>query len=196
MRKVIVNEFLSLDGVAQAPGGADEDTSGGFEHGGWHMQHTEDATFRKWVMSGITEAGAFLLGRRTYEIFAAYWPNAPEEEQEVAEPLNTKPKFVASKTLSDPLEWQNSTVLEGDVAEAVAALKQEDGGDLLVIGSTVLVQTLIESRLVDEFRLMIDPIMLGGGKRIFPEDGGLRELRLVDHEVTAKGSILTTYVAA
>jgi dihydrofolate reductase len=196
MHKVIVNEFLSLDGVSQAPGGADEDTSGGFEHGGWHMQYTEDETFMKWVMSGINEAGGFLLGRRTYEIFAAYWPNASEEEQVIAEPLNTKPKHVASKTLSDPLEWQNSTLLEGEVAEAVAALKQEDGGDLLVIGSTVLVQTLIESGLVDEFRLMIDPIMLGGGKRIFPDDGALTQLRLADHEVTGRGAILATYVPA
>jgi len=196
MRKVIVNEFLSLDGIAQAPGGADEDTSGGFEHGGWHMQYTEDETFQKWVMSGINEAGGFLLGRRTYEIFAAYWPNAPEEEQVVAEPLNTKPKYVASKTLSDPLEWPNSTVLEGEVTEAIAALKKEDGGDLLVIGSTVLVQTLIEDGLVDEFRLMIDPIMLGGGKRIFPDDGALRQLRLADHEVTSRGAILATYVPA
>jgi dihydrofolate reductase len=196
MRKVIVNEFLSLDGIAQAPGGADEDTSGGFEHGGWHMQYTEDETFQKWVMSGITEAGGFLLGRRTYEIFAAYWPNAPEEEQVIAEPLNTKPKYVASKTLSDTLEWPNSTVLEGEVREAVAALKKEDGGDLLVIGSTVLVQTLIEDGLVDEFRLMIDPIMLGGGKRIFPDDGALRQLRLADHEVTSRGAILATYAPA
>jgi len=196
MRKVIVNEFFSLDGIAQAPGGADEDTSGGFEHGGWHMQYTEDEAFRKWVMSGINEAGGFLLGRRTYEIFAAYWPNAPEEEQVVAEPLNTKPKYVASKTLSDPLEWLNSTVLEGDVTDAIAALKKEDGGDLLVIGSTVLVQTLIEDSLVDEFRLMIDPIMLGGGKRIFPDDGALRQLRLADHEVTSRGAILATYVPA
>jgi len=196
MRKVIVNEFLSLDGIAQAPGGADEDASAGFEHGGWHMQYTEDETFQKWVMSGINEAGGFLLGRRTYEIFAAYWPNAPEEEQVVAEPLNTKPKYVASKTLSDPLEWPNSTVLEGEVTEAIAALKKEDGGDLLVIGSTVLVQTLIENGLVDEFRLMIDPIMLGGGKRIFPDDGALRQLRLADHEVTSRGAILATYVPA
>jgi len=196
MPKVIVNEFLSLDGVAQAPGGADEDTSGGFEHGGWHMQYTEDETFQKWVMSGITEAGGFLLGRRTYEIFAAYWPNAPEEEQVVAEPLNTKPKHVASRTLAGPLEWQNSSVLEGELADAVAALKQEDGGDLLVIGSTVLVQALIEHDLVDEYRLMIDPITLGGGKSIFPDDGALRQLRLADHEVTSTGAILTTYVPA
>jgi dihydrofolate reductase len=129
MRKVIVNEFMSLDGVAQAPGGADEDTSGGFEHGGWHLRYFDDLS-QKRVLESIVEAGGFLLGRCTYEIFAAYWPNAPGEEQVIAEPLNTKPKYVASTTLSGPLEWQNSTVLQGNLAEAVAALKQEDGVDL------------------------------------------------------------------
>jgi dihydrofolate reductase len=195
MRNVIVNEFLSLDGVAQAPGKADEDTSGGFEHGGWHMQYLDDA-FAKWVTPGITEAGAFLLGRRTYEIFADYWPNAPEEEQVIAKPLNTKPKHVASTTLSEPLEWQNSTMLQGEVPEAVAALKQEDGGHILVIGSTELVKTLIEQGLVDEFRVMIDPLLLGGGKRFFPDDGALRPLRLVDHEVTSAGAIIANYAPA
>jgi dihydrofolate reductase len=192
MRKVIVNEFMSLDGVAQAPGGADEDTSGGFEHGGWHLRYFDDLS-QKWVLESIVEAGGFLLGRRTYEIFAAYWPNAPEEEQVIAEPLNTKPKYVASTTLSDPLEWQNSTVLRGDVAEAVAALKQEDGADVHVIGSTELVQTLIEHELVDEFRLMIDPVLLGGGKRIFRDDGALRPLRVVESQVATTGAILATY---
>ena len=142
------------------------------------------------------EAGSFILGRRTYEIFAAYWPNAPKEEQVIAEPLNTKPKYVASRTLSDPLEWQNSTVLQGDVAQAVAALKREDGADLHIIGSTELVQTLLEHGLVDELRLMIDPIMLGGGKRIFRDDGSLRPLRLVDSEVTPTGAVLATYAPA
>ena len=108
MRKVIVNEFMSLDGVVQAPGGADEDTSGGFEHGGWHLRYFDDLS-QKRVLESIVEAGGFLLGRRTYEIFASYWPNAPEEEQVIAEPLNTKPKYVASTTLTEPLEWQNST---------------------------------------------------------------------------------------
>src|ERR687898_841371 len=132
MRKVIVNEFMSLDGVVQAPGGADEDPSGGFEHGGWHLGYFDDLS-QKWVLESIVEAGGFLLGRRTWEIFAAYWPNAPEEEQVIAEPLNTKPKFVASTTLSDPLEWQNSTVLQGNVAEAGANLEQPDGAHLAVI---------------------------------------------------------------
>jgi dihydrofolate reductase len=193
MRKVIVNEFLALDGTAQAPGGADEDTSGGFQHGGWHMQYGHDTSG---VTKVIGEAGGFLLGRRTYEIFAAYWPNAPEEVQVIAEPLNTKPKHVASRTLTGWLEWQNSTVLEGDLPEAVAALKQEDGGDLLVIGSTELVQSLIQHGLVDEFRLMIDPVLVGGGKRIFPDDGALRPLRLVDHQATSTGALIATYAPA
>jgi dihydrofolate reductase len=196
MRKVIVNEFLSLDGVAQAPGGADEDPSGGFAHGGWHMQYMQDEVAQQWVLGSIVEAGGFLLGRRTYEIFAAYWPNASAEEQVIAEPLNTKPKFVASTTLSDPLEWENSTVLQGDVAAAVSALKQEDGADLHVIGSTQLVQTLIEHDLADEFRVMIDPVMLGGGKRIFRDDGSLRPLRLVDGQIASTGAILATYARA
>jgi dihydrofolate reductase len=195
MRKVIANEFMSLDGVVQAPGGADEDTSGGFEHGGWHLRYFDDPS-QKWVLESIVEAGGFLLGRRTYEIFAAYWPKAPEEEQVIAQPLNTKPKYVASTTLTVPLEWQNSTVLQGDIAEAVAALKQEDGADVHVIGSAELVRTLIEQGLVDEFRLMIDPLLLGGGKRIFRDDGSLRTLRLVHSEVTTTGAILATYAPA
>jgi dihydrofolate reductase len=196
MRKVIVNEFMSLDGVAQAPGGAEEDTSGGFAHGGWHMRYMEDELARRWVLESIVQAGGFLLGRRTYEIFAAYWPKAPEEEQVIAEPLNRKPKYVASTTLAEPLDWQNSTLLEGDVATAVAALKEGDGGDLHVIGSTELLQTLIEHELVDELRVMLDPVLLGGGKRIFRDDGLLRPLRLVDGQVTSTGAILATYAPA
>jgi dihydrofolate reductase len=189
MRKVIVNEFLTLDGVAQAPGGSDEDTSEGFQHGGWHMRYgAEDG-----VEQLIGEAGGFLLGRRTYELFADYWPNAPEETRAFAEHMNTKPKHVASTTLTGPLAWQNSTLLQGSAADAIAELKEEDGGDLLVIGSTVLVGSLIRHGIVDELRLMIDPVLVGGGKRIFPDDGALRALRLVDHEVTATGTIIATY---
>ena len=191
MRKVIVNEFLALDGTAQAPGGPDEDTSGGFQHGGWHMQYGTGSG----VENLIDEAGGFLLGRRTYEIFAGYWPNAPEHVQDIAVPMNAKPKHVASRTLTGPLGWQNSSVLPGPLPEALAALKEEDGGDLLVIGSTVLVQSLIQHGLVDELRLMISPVLVGGGKRIFPDDGALRPLRLVDHEVSA-GSIIATYAPA
>jgi dihydrofolate reductase len=192
MRKVIVYEWMALDGVAQAPGAPDEDTTGGFEHGGWHLPYFDDMA-RNWVVDNLTSAGGFLLGRRTYEGFAGYWPNASEEEQIIAEPLNTRPKYVATTTLTDPLGWQNSTVLQGDVAEAVAALKQQDGDDLLVLGSTKLVHTLIEHGLVDEFRVMIDPLVLGGGKRIFPDDGAMRPLRLIDGQVTSTGAILASY---
>ena len=193
MRKVIANEFISLDGVAQAPGGADEDKSGGFEHGGWHMRYM-DQVAQKLVLAGIDEAGGFLLGRRTYEIFAAYWPNASEEEQVVARPLNEKPKYVVSATLTEPLAWQNSTVLRGGLTQAVTALKEHDGGDVHLIGSTQLVAELIGRGLVDELRLMIDPVLLGGGKRVFPDDGALRLLRLADHELTSTGAMLATYV--
>jgi dihydrofolate reductase len=144
----------------------------------------------------IGEAGGFLLGRRTYELFAGYWPNAPETTRDFAEPMNTKPKHVASRTLTGPLEWQNSSLLQEPLPEAVAALKEESGGDLLVIGSTALVHSLIQRGLVDEFRLMIDPVLVGGGKRIFPDDGALRPLRLVDHEVTKTGTIIATYAPA
>ena len=192
MRKVIVNEFMSLDGVVQAGGGAEEDTDGGFRHGGWQMGYGDDLG-HQWVLEYIEGAGGFLLGRRTYEIFAGYWPNASEDQQEIAEPLNTKPKHVASTTLSDPLEWRNSTVLQGDLAEAVTALKQEDGGDVYVIGSAQLVRSLLEHDLVDELRLAIHPLVLGGGKGIFPADGTLRRLRLVDSEATSTGVILATY---
>jgi dihydrofolate reductase len=176
----------------QAPGAADEDTSGGFEHGGWHLRYFDD-TSQKCVVENLTEAGGFLFGRRTYESFAGHWPNASEEEQVLAEPLNTKPKYVASTTLSEPLEWQNSMLLQGDVAEAVAALKEEEGADLQVLGSTELVHTLIEHGLVDEFRVMIDPLVLGGGKRISRDDGALRPLRLVESQVTSTGAIIATY---
>ncbi len=195
MRKVILNEFMSLDGVVQAPGAADEDTGGGFRHGGWHLRYFDQLSQQR-ALEGIVAAGGFLLGRRTYEIFAAYWPNASQEEQVIAEPLNTKPKYVASTTLPDPLQWQNSTLLRGNVAEAVAGLKQENGADLHVIGSAQLARTLIGHGLVDELRLMIDPLVLGGGKRLFPEDGALRRLRLVDSQVTTTGAVLATYAPA
>ena len=145
------------------------------------------------MVENLTEAGGFLLGRRTYEIFAAYWPNAPQEQQALAQPLNTRPKYMVSTTLSEPLAWQNSVVLQGDVAEAVAGLKQENSADLHVIGSTKLVQTLMAHDLVDEFRLMIDLVVVGGGKRIFGDDGVLRPLHLVDAQVTTTGAILATY---
>jgi dihydrofolate reductase len=193
MGKLIVQEWMTLDGVVQAPGAADEDPSGGFSHGGWSLPYFDEVAM-KWAVENVAAASGYLLGRRTYEVFAAHWPTASEAEQPLAEPLNTKPKYVASTTLSEPLEWRNSTVLEGDVAGAVAALKQqEDGGDLLVIGSPQLVQTLVGQDLVDEFRVMIDPLVVGGGKRLFGDDGALRRLRLLDSQVTTTGAILATW---
>ena len=195
MRKVIADEWMTLDGVIQAPGQPDEDPSGGFQHGGWHVGYFDDTAMR-WVVESVVKAGGFLLGRRTYEVFAAHWPNASEEEQVLAEPLNTKPKYVASRTLAEPLAWQNSMVLQGDVGDAVAGLKQEDGEDLHLIGSSRLTQALVERDLVDEFRLMIDPVVVGGGKRLFGDDGVRRPLRLLDSQVTTTGVIIATYAPA
>jgi dihydrofolate reductase len=195
MRKVVVVEWITLDGVVQAPGHPDEDRDGGFEHGGWHLSYFDDLS-RTWVVQGYAEAGGFLLGRRTYENLAAYWPNASEEEQVIAEPLNTKPKYVASKTLAEPLEWQNATLLRGDTARAVRTLKQEDGGDLHVIGSPGFAQTLIEHHLVDEFRLMIDPLVVGGGKRLFRDGSARKPLRLVESQTTSTGAILATFATS
>src|ERR671936_3086309 len=192
MRNVIVLEWMTLDGVVQGPGAVDEDTTGGFKHGGWHLRYFDDLS-RNWMVENLTQAGGFLLGRRTYEGFAVHWPNASDEEQVIARPVNRKPKYVVSMTLTGLLTWQNSTMLQGALTEAVMKLKQKDGGDLLVIGSTKLVQALIERDLVDEFRLMIDPLILGSGKRFFLNDGVARPLRLADSQVTTTGAIIATY---
>jgi dihydrofolate reductase len=144
----------------------------------------------------VRGAGGYLLGRGTYEIFARYWPNAPREQQVLAEPLNTLPKYVVSTTLDEPLGWHNSRLLRGDIGAAGRALKAEEGKDLHVIGSPGLVQTLMDLGLVDEPRLMIDPLVAGGGKRLFRDDGALRLLRLAGGQVTSTGAIIATYAAA
>jgi len=141
----------------------------------------------------VAETGGFLFGRRTYEIMAAYWPSQPDSDP-FAAVLNGLPKYVASRTLSEPLEWKGSALLQGDVPAAVAELKEQPGGDLVVLGSGELVRTLMEHDLVDEFRLMIDPIVLGGGKRLFPEEGPVRPLRLVNSSTSGTGMLITTYV--
>ncbi len=192
MRKLIVSEFLTLDGVMQGPGGADEDPRDGFEHGGWQGPYFDDAAGGA-IVGGIHASGGLLLGRRTYEIFAAYWPTAPSEVEELAAPLNAMPKHVASTTLDEPLAWENSTLIKGDVAEGVAELKRQPGKDLLVIGSGVLSQTLMQHGLVDEYRLMIHPIVLGSGRRLFREESAKKELRLVDSTTTSTGVLMLTY---
>lgn len=192
MSKIIVSEFLTLDGVMQAPGDPNEDRSGGFDKGGWQLAYFDD-TFGEFVMGGFASAEAMLLGRLTYENFAAYWPNAAADDP-VADSMNGVRKYVASTTLSEPLAWQNSTLLKGDVAEEVANLRAAPGGDIQVIGSGALVQTLIEHDLVDEYRLMIHPLVLGKGKRLFRNENAQAKLRLVDSKPTSTGVLLLTYV--
>ena len=191
MRKVIINEQLSLDGVMQGPGGPEEDTSGGFEHGGWAMRYFDEA-MGKAAGEGMGRAGALLLGRRTYDIFAGYWPNQ-DDDVPFASFLNGVPKYVASRTLHEPLEWNNSRLLKGDLAAAVRALKEEGGGDIVVLGSGELAQTLIEQGLIDEYSIWIDPVVLGKGNRLFREPGPKLELELVDSTTSSMGVLLLTY---
>ena len=189
MRQIVVSTFLTLDGVMQAPGGPEEDPDGGFDHGGWSHGYWDDAMGAR-MGELMGKPFDLLLGRKTYEIFAAYWPHASEEAG--AGPLNAARKHVASRTL-DTVEWENSTLLEGDVAEAVAALKQGDGPELQVHGSGDLVQTLLAHDLVDEFRLMIFPVVLGTGKRLFADGAVPAGLTLTDSAVSTSGVVMATY---
>jgi dihydrofolate reductase len=192
MRRVSVTEFLSLDGVMQGPGDPDEDRSGGFAHGGWHLPYVDDV-FMQSASEGMAETGGFLFGRKTYEIMAAHWPSQPDSDP-FAAILNGLPKHVASTTLREPLKWKGSALLQGDVPTAVSELKGQSDGDLVVLGSGELVRALMDHDLVDEFRLMIDPIVLGDGKRLFPEGGQKRPLRLVSSTTSSTGVLITTYV--
>lgn len=191
MRKLTVSEFVSLDGVMQAPGGADEDTEGGFRQGGWQMAYFDDVAGER-IGASMAQTGAFLFGRKTYEIFASYWPTQPDDNP-FAKILNGLPKYVASTTLGEPLAWQNSTLLQGDVAKAVAELKEGEGGNIVVLGSGGLVQTLYENDLVDEYALMIHPIVLGSGKKLF-RDVPKKPLKLADSVTTSTGVVMATYV--
>ncbi|MGR6317563.1 dihydrofolate reductase family protein [Micromonospora soli] len=190
--KVVVVEWMSLDGVVQAPGAPDEDPSGDFAHGGWHLRWFDD-TSRQWVVDNLNAAGGFLFGRKTYERFAAHWPHVTGPERVVAEPLNSKPKYVVSSTLSAPA-WSGSSVLPD--LPAVAALTKSDEGELHVIGSAQLATALLAEDLVDELRLMVDPVRLGGGKRIWPADGGLQSFALTRCTPTSTGALLLHYARA
>jgi dihydrofolate reductase len=191
MRKLVVNTFVSLDGVMQAPGGPEEDPTGGFEQGGWSVNFWDDQ-----MMASMDEFMGkpfdLVLGRKTYEIFAAYWPHS--EESGAAE-LNRATKYVASRTL-DKLDWEPSQLLEGDVPEAVGRLKEEDGPELQVHGSSNLLQTLVQHGLVDQFRVWIFPVVLGRGKRLFGEGVPPGALKLVDSKVASTGVIMATYEPA
>ena len=192
--KLIVGAFLSLDGVMQAPGGPDEDREGGFDLGGWLVPYA-DEDMGNLMVESITSTDALLLGRKTYEIFAAHWPLVTDENDPIATKLNGMPKYIASRTL-DTVEWNNSTLLNGDAAEAVAELKRQPGGDLQTQGSTDLAQTLIRHDLVDEYRLLTYPVVLGKGKRLFHEGNPPAALRLVGTKISSTGIAMHTYESA
>jgi dihydrofolate reductase len=192
MRRVIVSEFVSLDGVIEDPGG-----SGESDRGGWSFQVDRGAEGDQFKFDELAAADALLLGRITYEGFAAAWPQMEEQTGEYCAWMNGSPKYVASRTLQEPLEWKNSTLIEGDVAEGVGKLKQQDGKDILVFGSGELARTLMENDLVDEYRLMVFPIVVGKGKRLFGDVGETRAMRLVDtKQVGPDGVLILTYEPA
>lgn len=188
MRPLVVNTFVTLDGVMQAPGGPEEDPEGGFAHGGWSVGYW-DEQIETTMGESMSTPFDLVLGRKTYEIFAAHWPHTDEDPAEL---LNSATKHVASNTLSE-LEWENSKLIEGEVPEAIRALKEEDGPELQVHGSANLIQTLLEHELIDEFRLMIFPLVLGKGKRLF--DGGTLPagLEVASSQVASTGVIIATY---
>jgi dihydrofolate reductase len=190
VRELRAVEFLSLDGVMQSPGSADEDTEGGFRHGGWQPQYFDDVLARE-SAKGMAATDAYLFGRKTYEKMAAFWPNAPADDP-YAKHLNSTPKYVASRTL-DSVEWEGSQLIDGDVAEFVASLKAQEGGNIAVLGSGELVRTLIAHDLVDEYYLVVFPILLGGGKRLFRDTDDLRKLELVESVTTGTGGLILTY---
>ena len=189
MRPLIVSTSVTLDGVMQAPGGPEEDPAGGFDHGGWSAGYWDEAMGER-MGELMGKPFDLLLGRKTYEIFAAHWPHVPDEPS--AEQLNSARKYVASRKL-DTVEWENSTLLEGDLPEAVAKLKQEEGPEIQVHGSWDLIQTLLEHDLVDEFRLMIFPVVLGTGKRIFGDGAVPAGLTLADSGTSSTGVVMATY---
>jgi dihydrofolate reductase len=189
MRKIVAAEYVTLDGVMTDPGGVGE-----IEQGGWSSAFFNDE-LAKYQSDQLFASDALLLGRVTYEGFAAAWPSQEEEEGEFGVRMNALPKFVASTTLNEPLEW-NATLLEGDVAEAVRQLKQQPGQDILIYGSGELVNTLMRHGLIDEYRLMVHPVILGAGKRLFRDGNERVALRLAAVETTGTGVVMATYQPA
>jgi dihydrofolate reductase len=190
MRKVVVFTNVTLDGVMQAPGRPDEDRRGGFAHGGWATPYAAMAQ----AGGNMADAGALLLGRRTYEDFHSIWPK--RKDSPFSAVLDNMQKYVASRTLQEPLPWQNSTLLKDDAAEAVVKLKQELGKDLLILGSGELIQSLMRRNVVDEYTLLIHPLLLGSGRRLFSDGGSFLALRLVNSKTTINGVVIATYQPA
>jgi dihydrofolate reductase len=193
MGKVIVLNHVTLDGVMQAPGAPDEDTRGGFERGGWALPGNDEVMGQKMaegMAAGTSKGGALLLGRRTYESFCKTWPNRTDNP--FTEVLNNTIKYVASRTLREPLPWSNSILLGGDAAEAVAKLKEQPIGDLMIMGSGELIGSLRATGLIDRYLLMIHPLVLGSGRRLFP-DGARAALRLTDSVTTTTGVVIASY---
>jgi dihydrofolate reductase len=190
MSDVIVFTSLTLDGVMQAPGRPDEDRRGGFAHGGW-AQPYNDPVMASVAAEGMANSGPLLLGRRTYEDFHSFWPH--QTDNPFTEVLDNAQKYVASTTLAEPLPWRNSTLLKGDAAEAVAGLKQQPGKDLVVLGSGELARSLMRRDLVDRYVLLIHPLVLGSGRRLFTDGGTFAALRLVHARTTTTGVVIATY---
>jgi dihydrofolate reductase len=192
MRKLIVSTFLTLDGIMQAPGGPEEDDSGGFAYGGWSVNYW-DELMGQVMTEAMSEPFDLLLGRRTYDIFAAYWPHAPEEAG--AKPLNDATKYVVSRS-RPTLEWKESVLIEGDAAEGILELKKGDGPELQVHGSGNLIQTLMRHNLVDQYRLWVFPLVIGSGKRLFSDGTIPSGLKLLDSKVSTTGVVIGTYEPA
>jgi dihydrofolate reductase len=189
VRKVVVSEFVSLDGIIEDPGG-----SGELDRGGWSFQFDRGTEGNEFKFDELASADALLLGRLTYEGFASAWPQMEEQTGEYGAWMNGYPKYVVSRTLQEPLEWNNSTLIEGDLAEGVSRLKQQEGKDILVFGSGQLARTLMEHDLIDEYRLMVFPVVVGKGKRLFGDTQETKAMELVDtRPVGPDGVLILTY---
>jgi dihydrofolate reductase len=191
--RIVVSEFMSLDGVVQAPGGKEEDTDGGFAHGGWSMPYFDPETMGAVIGETLASSEALLFGRRTWQVMAAAWPDRAGDE--FADRMNSIPKYLASRTLQQQdLTWPNTTLLPAaDAIGAIRALREQPGGDVQVMGSVTLASQLVANDLVDEFLLMLEPITLGGGKRIFPDDGNARPLELLSVTPASTGVLVCKY---
>ncbi|HEY1456261.1 MAG TPA: dihydrofolate reductase family protein [Candidatus Dormibacteraeota bacterium] len=191
MRRVVAFISLTLDGVMQAPGRPDEDRRGGFEHGGWGIPYA-DPEMGKFAAESMTNTGALLLGRRTYEDFYSFWPKQTDNNP-FTQVLNNAQKYVASTTLHDPLPWVNSTLLKGDAADALRRLKEEPGKDIVILGSGELIKSLMRAHLVDEYLLAIHPLVLGSGRHLFADGGPCVTLNLLGSKTTTTGVVIATY---